>query len=116
MTTPPMSAGMEVSQLSGCARWTTRPSSIARWQASSGRAGGPAPPPRRPPRTPAAAAHTPPARRRRMDLHGARHRDRPHERPDAILVAGLDDHVEGVLALDDRLTVDLDAVLADVGP
>src|SRR5262249_47498705 len=54
-------------------------------------------------------------RRCRVDLDGARPRERLQEVLDERLVARLDDHVQRVLAPNDGLTLDLDALLPNVG-
>jgi hypothetical protein len=55
------------------------------------------------------------ARRCRVDLDDARQRERLQEVFDELLVAGLDDHVQRVLAPNDGLALDLDALLPNVG-
>ena len=55
------------------------------------------------------------ARGRGKDVNRARLRERSHERANTIFVARLDDHVEGVLALHDGLSLDVDAMVPDVG-
>jgi len=54
------------------------------------------------------------AARRRIDLDASGHGERLHELIHPFLVAGLDDHVKRVLAADDCLAQDLDAVLSHV--
>ena len=56
------------------------------------------------------------ARGRRKDVNRARLRERSHERANTVFVARLDDHVEGVFALHDGLSLDVDAMVPDVGP
>src|SRR5918911_178195 len=55
----------------------------------------------------AAAAHH---SRRRIHLYATRRLEGPQKRPDAAHIARLDDHVDGVLALNDRLRLQLDAL------
>jgi hypothetical protein len=54
-------------------------------------------------------------RRRRIDVDAARTCERFHELADSILAAGLHDHVHRVFTLNDGLSLNLDAQLADIG-
>src|SRR3989442_4901629 len=89
---------------------------MARWHASSGSRAGP---------TSATAgisavhpslATSPGAGRRWIDVDGARVRKGLHELTDPALVVALDDHVEGMLAVNDRFALDHDALPPDIRP
>jgi hypothetical protein len=53
-------------------------------------------------------------RRRRVDVNRPGLGERCHEGNDPLLIAGLKDEIKGVLTLDDRLAVYLDAKLANL--